>query len=151
MFRAWPSRNIEVAQLQSLIAGKHDRPAVWAQNILCFHYALCRPPLTGGDDMAPKSLPYTPLADLEPVHPSLQLHPNPANTWVAVTYDLLSEPKDAVIIVRDSVGREVARHAVRTREGQLLQDTRELAPGAYTVELLDNNMRKRTEKLIVRP
>ncbi len=141
----------EVAQLEALVNGKHDRPAVWAQNILCFHYGMCRAPLTGGDDVAPKALPYTPLADLEVVRPSLHLHPNPASTWVAFTYDLLSEPKNAAIVVRDGIGREVARHTLRTREGQVLQDTRELAPGAYTVELLDNKARKRVEKLIVRP
>ncbi len=141
----------EVAQLEALVNGKHDRPAVWAQNILCFHYGKCRAPLTGGEGMAPKALPYTPLVDLISVRPDLRLHPNPANAWVAITYDLLAKPKEAEILVRDGLGRMVARFKLHAREGQQPLDTRELAPGAYTVELHDNRARMRTEKLIVRP
>ena len=34
---------------------------------------------------------------------------------------------------------------------QLVRDTREVAPGMYTVELVDRGSRMHTEKLIVKP
>ncbi|MBK9147654.1 MAG: hypothetical protein IPM12_07545 [Flavobacteriales bacterium] len=43
------------------------------------------------------------------------------------------------------------RLAVKQAAGQLVWDTREVAPGLYHVELVVNGQRMQTEKLIVKP
>jgi hypothetical protein len=127
-----------------------DRPAVWAQNLLCFHYGRCTPPVTGGEN-APKSArevrkPF--LADEQPV---LVVLPNPATTWATFDYTLPMEPQNAWITIMDAQGRSMERLAVKQAAGQLVWDTREVAPGLYHVELVVNGQRMQTEKLIVKP
>lgn len=142
----------EVVALQALMGDAYDRPATLIGNLLCFGYGICRSPLTGGEeDGEPKSLPYTPLPHgrME-VQATLLLHPNPASTWVALDYDLLVEPTDAALVIRDLTGREVYRKALRDRKQQVVWDTRQAAPGSYTVVLLNSGQQLRTEKLIIR-
>jgi hypothetical protein len=142
----------EVAYLKVLMGEAYDRPAALIGNLLCFGYGHCRAPLTGGDiDGDPKSLPYTPLtATGTGTQAELRIHPNPASTWVAIDYDLLVEPTDAAIIIRDMTGREVERIVLRDRLQQVVWDSREVAPGTYTVVLQNKKHQLRTEKLIIR-
>ncbi len=142
----------EVATLEGLMGDAYDRPATLISNLLCFGYGHCRPPLTGGEeDEEPKSLPYTPLPHGKAeVQATLLVHPNPANTWVAFDYDLLIEPTDAAIVIRDLAGREIRRIALREQRQQVVWDTRQAAPGSYTVVLLNSGRQLRTEKLIIR-
>jgi hypothetical protein len=85
--------------------------------------------------------------------PLAQLHlfPNPANTSVTMDYDLLVPPHDAAILIRDMTGREVHRITLREQRQQVVWDTRQAAPGSYTVTLQHKGRQLRTEKLIVRP
>ena len=151
MFRTWPSRSTEVAQLQSLIAGKHDRPAVWAQNLLCFHYGLCSPPHTGGKSSTPKAFPRPENTEGVVEGPQLGLLPNPASVYVAVNYDLKAAADRAYLLVRDLGGREVNMQVLGSAEGQVVIDTRRLPAGVYTVELHNAGQRLLTQKLIVQP
>lgn len=141
----------EVQQLQTLINGKHDRPAVWAQNVLCFHYGLCRAPYTGGDDLAPKALPYTPLAEETPERPVLTILPNPASVYAVLNYDLKANADKAHLLIRDIGGREVTQRTLGYQEGQVVLDTRRMPPGVYTIELHNAGQRQLTEKLVVQP
>ncbi len=141
----------EVLLLETLINGKHDRPAVWAQNILCFHYGLCRPPYTGGGNLAPKALPYTPKEVVETPRPTLMLYPNPASVYVTVYYDLKADADHSRLLIRDIGGREVAQRRLGHAEGQVVLDTRRMPAGIYTIELLHAGQRLLTEKLIVQP
>jgi hypothetical protein len=140
----------EVVQLEALIGGAYDRPATWAQNVLCFHYGRCRTPMTGGDEQAPKSLAQPAVANVvSPVTHTLRVHPNPAVNWAAIDYDLLAEARDAMILVRDVLGRPVEQFTLGGRSSQLVLDTRPLAKGLYTVELLNGGRILQVEKLIV--
>jgi hypothetical protein len=142
----------EVATLESLMGDAYDRPATLISNLLCFGYGHCRPPLTGGEeDEEPKALPYTPLPHGKAeVQATLLVHPNPASTWVAIDYDLLIKPTDAAIVIRDLAGREVRRITLREQRRQVVWDSRQAAPGSYTVVLLNSGRRLGTEKLIIR-
>ena len=135
MFRTWPNHSTEVAQLQILIAGKHDRPAVWAQNLLCFHYGLCTPPHTGGKSSTPKAFPRPENTEGVVEGPQLGLLPNPASVYVAVNYGLKAAADRAYLMVRDLGGREVNMQVLGNTEGQMVLDTRRLPAGVYTVEL----------------
>jgi hypothetical protein len=61
------------------------------------------------------------------------------------------EPQNAWITIMDAQGRSMERIAVRQAAGQLVWDTREVAPGLYHVELVVSGQRLQTEKLIVKP
>jgi len=140
----------EQAQLTSLIADQYDRSATWAQNLLCFHYGNCKPPMTGGDGR-PKSAVRGRQPLLAQDQPLLAVMPNPATTWATFTVTLTTEPNNAFVVVRDQQGRLMTQLPVNNASMQLVWDTREVAPGMYTVELVNRGSRMHTEKLIVKP
>jgi len=137
----------EQDQLEVLIAGAYDRPATWAQNLLCFAYDRCRSPLTGGTgDRRPSILQHTvpPGSAL----PNLSVMPNPATTWLAMNIRLNSAPDRAFVRVRDVMGRVAWQGAVGAMEQQVLWDCRGIEPGSYTVELVNAGAIVATTKLI---
>ncbi len=81
----------------------------------------------------------------------LHIHPNPASTWVAIDYDLLVEPKQAALVVRDIAGRELYRKALHNQRHQLVWDTRQVAPGTYAATLYNGQRALRTEKIVLQP
>ncbi|MBL0129661.1 MAG: T9SS type A sorting domain-containing protein [Flavobacteriales bacterium] len=139
----------EQDQLELIIADAYDRPATWAQNLLCFHYDRCRAPLTGGDDEGPKSLQASNAPQTMTTTRIMQVVPNPATAWAACTYDLGAEPDGAFIIVKDAMGRTVQTTKVGAAKGQIVLDTRSFANGLYTVELLNAGRTLQVEKLMV--
>ena len=56
----------------------------------------------------------------------------------------------ALRMIRDLAGREVHRVRLNVRDQQVVWDTRQAAPGSYTVALLNSGQQLRTEKLIIR-
>lgn len=145
----------EVNQLEAIIAGQYDRPATWAQNLLCFGYGRCRPPLTGGAGSAKRFVPSSSTQASGPAEsaaPLLRAEPNPANTYTTFRYRLPKwEGGGASIVVRDIMGKEQKRFPLSAAEGQLLWDTRDTAPGTYTVELVSASERQATERVVVKP
>ncbi len=143
----------EVATLQALMGEAYDRPATWISNLLCFGYQLCRPPLTGGEeDGERRPMPYTSLPAKGAIAQAvLRIHPNPASTWVALEYDMLVEPTNAALVIRDLTGREVYRTSLPDQQQEVVWDTRQTTPGSYTVVLLNAGRQLCTEKLIIRP
>ena len=137
----------EVDALEMLVDGAHDRPAVWAQNLLCFAYERCAAPLTGGEPG-----PRAPQAAYDPVEEesvnTLSAHPNPSNAWVALDYTIGSA-ENAWLVVTDLTGRQVVRVRLAQLQGQHLIDARHLEAGAYSVQLLLRGEQVATEKLII--
>ncbi len=141
----------EVTALQNLAGDFNDRPAEWAQNLLCFGYGICRAPLSGGEHAQPLAM-QRPVAQIEaPPTPVLALSPNPADAWVAMNYHFEATADKACLIVRDATGREVEMIPISRTEGQAVYDTRRLAPGTYTVELVNGGKHIEAQKLVVQP
>ena len=139
----------EQDQLEAIVDDAHDRPATWAQNLLCYHYGRCRAPLTGGEDEKPKSLqPDRKPRYLDPMR-SMQVVPNPASTWTACNFDLGAAPDGAFLVVKDAMGRTVNTTKVGADKGQIVLDTRTFAKGLYTVELRNAGRTLQVEKLMV--
>lgn len=139
----------EQDQLVNLIAGQQDRPAMWMQNLLCFHYDRCAAPWTGTSG-EPKSLPMIKAEDAEP--PALLgLFPNPATTWAVAMLELPAGTMQATLRILDLSGKQVYTQVLPAELPQLVLDTRKLAPGAYLVEVSGSNGVLATEKLIVQP
>ncbi len=141
----------EVDDLETLVGVEYDRPAVWGSNLLCAIYGRCRAPYTGGI-VEPKSLRAT--SD-EPI-PSgtvtgLQVQPNPASTWVAFNYQVPDNTGLLQLRVRDAGGRVVHSLQAAGTVGQQVWDTRNAAPGVYSVELLREGRSIHTERLVIQP
>lgn len=127
-----------------------DRPALWAQNLLCFGYGECYSPCTG-KGAAQKALKRPRPVPVKEEPSPLTVYPNPATTYVTFAYTLPEEAKDAVLVLRSMEGREVKRMPLTAKVGQQLLDTRTLAPGTYSVELLNDGTRLATERLVIKP
>lgn len=140
----------EQDQLEAMVSGGHDRPSVWAQNLLCFHYGRCTSPYTGGEAM-PKSLTSGATPHPEKEEPQLVVSPNPATAWATFDYVLRTAPDNAWIAVMDVQGRTMERMPITNEEGQMVWDTRRVPAGVYTIDLLNKGRRLHTEKLIVKP
>lgn len=126
----------EVNTLMSIVNDAYDRPATWAQNLLCFVYDQCRTPLTGGDaNRSPSMLGFA-VQDVA-LQPNLTVMPNPATTWLAMNVRLTGTPDKAMLVVRDVMGRIVWQTNVSTTEQQVVWDCRNAEPGSYTVELIN--------------
>ena len=129
----------------------YDRPAEWAQNILCFGYGECRPAPSGGDDKGGLKAMRKPVGASQANTPALSIFPNPATVFATFAYTLPRTPGAAWLAVRDITGRELARIPVAQAEGQAVWDTRTVAPGTYTVELMNDGASLGTAKLVVNP
>jgi hypothetical protein len=143
--------NTEQDALHSLINGQYDRPAAWAQNLLCFHYDRCAAPYTGeAGDGGPKVRPL--VNEVEPSDVAiLTISPNPCATWSAVNIVLSNTDDQASLVVMDLAGKVVQRQRLAHATQQVVLDTRGLAPGAYLVELRSDSASLAQEKLIVQP
>jgi len=142
----------EVQQLVTMVGDHYDRPAVWASNLLCAAYGHCRTPYTGGTGGDGKQLilPQEEPAS-RPNSSALRLYPNPANGWVAMNFHLPGHAGAVHLVVRDVQGRELALVMAGGEQGQRIWDTRQLAPGMYTVELRREGRVEHTERLVIQP
>jgi uncharacterized delta-60 repeat protein len=82
---------------------------------------------------------------------ALQLWPNPGEGQVWMSYALPGHNGPVVLRIRDAQGRVVHTLQAAGEEGQVLWDSRRMAPGVYTVELLRNGMVERTERSVLQP
>ncbi len=140
----------DVHQLEQLVGEHYDRPAVWASNLLCAQYRICRSPYTGGSP-TPKSLMVTYLEGNGEHSAFLKIHPNPATTWASFNYHLPGNSGDLQVSIRDAQGRMIHTMQAAGEKGQLMWDTRGKAPGIYTIELLRNGLLEHTGKLVIQP
>ncbi|MCC6841247.1 MAG: hypothetical protein IT230_13900 [Flavobacteriales bacterium] len=141
----------QVAALQAMMGDAHDRAASGISNLLCFGYGICRPSLTGGDAMTPRSLHYITTDPVAAASPALSVYPNPASSFATLAWDMHTTLDRACLLVRDLTGRELQRFPLFNTKGQQLWDTRPVLPGAYTVELRNADATLGTAKVVVKP
>jgi len=136
--------------LEAQMSPYADRPAVWAQNLLCFHYGRCTPPVTGGEN-EPKSASRLSSPVMVALEPAFSIVPNPATTWTELLIRQGVSSSVGAIAVHDITGKVVLRSALKQDQTRHLLDTRGLAPGAYQVVLLESDRAIATERLVVQP
>ena len=81
----------------------------------------------------------------------LWIHPNPASTNTTLYHRLPIGADRAYLVIRDMMGRQQDAFNLNAAEGQTLWDTRTVAPGTYSVELIMDGERLKCERVIVRP
>jgi hypothetical protein len=139
----------EQAVLEGIVDDQRDRAATWAQNILCFYYNKCRAPLTGGSGATPKARSVSNENVDQAILANLRIYPNPATNYVVFEVNLDTEPLSSAIVIQDIAGRVLKRMIVANKEQQLVLDSREFAPGTYSVLLQNNGATLQTKNLIV--
>jgi hypothetical protein len=139
----------EQEALEAIIADQRDRPATWAQNILCVHYGKCRAPLTGDAKAAPKSRQVTKRAEGGAAEASMRIYPNPASKYATVAVHFGAELEQAVVVVQDAVGREMLRIAVQYEDQQVLLDTRDWPSGTYAIRQENGGKVLTVERLVI--
>ncbi len=144
-----------ITALEGIINGAYDRPAAWAQNLLCMGYGHCRPPITGGGTTQRRSIPAPqPVAAVAAASvPVLSARPNPAESYTAFYFAVPEQATgtESFIVVRDVMGKEQHRFVLAGTEGQVLWDTRAVAPGTYAVEMMQSGVRLAVERVVVKP
>ncbi len=86
-----------------------------------------------------------------PPQASLQLYPNPSAGQVWLAYALPGHSGPVQLRIRDAQGRIAHSMQASGEEGQVVWDTRNVAPGVYTVELLRDGKVERTGRLMIQP
>ena len=121
----------EVADLQALVQDHYDRPAVWASNVLCGIYGICRAPFTGDVPAAKSNGARARGHEPAPTtYAAYGVQPNPARTFSTLTYDD-GQTEGGLIEVRDLSGRLLEALMMNGPQGQQVLDTRSMAPGTY--------------------
>ena len=65
--------------------------------------------------------------------------------------DLISDPDNALLVIRDIVGRELQKIPVRQTRSQVLWDASQALPGSYTCTLLNAGKQIKSVKFTLRP
>jgi uncharacterized delta-60 repeat protein len=91
----------------------------------------------------------TGVGEQAPPQAALQLWPNPGEGLVRLGYALPGHHGVVQLRIRDAQGRNAHTLQASGEEGQVVWDTRGVAPGVYTVELLSDGQVERTERLII--
>ena len=81
--------------------------------------------------------------------PLMRIYPNPAHEKVTFIFDLVQLGPNAILSVRDALGREVYQENLPTEQGQVIWDTRNSSPGLYMVSIYAASKQLETEKLII--
>jgi hypothetical protein len=138
----------EITAWETLIQDQYDRPATWISNTLCFHYGICRPPLTGGDS-EPKSLQRSEEEKAIGAARTFRFQPNPASTFIMLDYRLLPTESAGMLHVLDAQGRTVATQLLKGNVGQVVLDIRGWAKGVYTARCSIGEEHAHAEKLVI--
>jgi Secretion system C-terminal sorting domain len=138
----------EKESLQSIVNQSDKFVGVLANNILCFHYGICKdypaklPQTLIQQRKAQTSTPYTALSA------TVIAYPNPANEWVSLEYRL-QENKMAVLSITDVMGKTLTEWSLDSATGIKLWDTREIPSGVYFYSLNIGNEKVANGKFVV--
>lgn len=129
--------------------GRPTHAGIAAQNLLCFGYGQCTPPVTGGSMQPRSQWTGRSTATVAPV--VLRAYPNPASVFVTLEHQVDARLKNAYLRMCDMTGRELERRNVAASPGQELWDTRRLSPGVYSVEFYNGTELLGSQKVVVQP
>lgn len=141
----------EVAYLQILANGK-GRVAGYAQNILCFFYAICyeKELATGNAQNKAMLIPSANSQEaLNNVLYTVTLYPNPAKEYTSIQWEIYDELNNLHYNVVDINGREQLSGILSDNKGEQVIDTRKLKQGLYIIGIYNNNQLKVSKKLVV--
>ena len=120
----------------------------FSKNILCYFYDICMDielPL----DVEPRRRKDNNLTSRKTLNLThLKVYPNPAKDYVNFEWKLNSA-KQREIRISSVTGIIIQRHTIKSEVGQWLWDTRNIKEGTYIYELLEDNKRIDSGKILI--
>jgi len=142
----------EIETLQQIANMNTGRSSVLAQNILCFGYQLCvdyLPAEGEGEQLKSTKPEKTAKEVINAAYNKITVTPNPANVYVAFSWELPLLKGNAELIITDINGKSITQKTITTVRGQWIWDTRTIKKGIYLYEIKSDNERLGDGKVII--
>jgi predicted secreted protein len=113
-----------------------------AQNILCFGYQLCVDylPIEGEGEQLKFTKPEKSAKEvINAAYNKITTTPNPANVYVAFSWELPLLKGEAQLIITDINGKAITQKTIASKRGQWIWDTRAIKRGAYLYKIKTDN------------
>jgi hypothetical protein len=130
----------EIEMLQQIADNNTGRSSVLAQNILCFGYQLCVDYLPAEGEQMRYTKPIKSAKEvINAAYNKITATPNPANVYVAFSWELPLLKGEAQLIITDINGKAITQKTIAGKRGQWIWDTRSIKRGAYLYEIKTDN------------
>ncbi|MFZ4740039.1 MAG: T9SS type A sorting domain-containing protein [Bacteroidales bacterium] len=142
----------EIETLQQIANMNTGRSSVLAQNILCFGYQLCvdyLPAEGEGEQLKSTKPEKTAKEVINAAYNKITVTPNPANVYVAYSWELPLLKGEAQLIITDISGKSITQKTIASKRGQWIWDTRTINKGIYLYEIKSDNERLGNGKVII--
>ena len=142
----------EIDELELLADALTGNSSYKAQNLLCFGYGICLDyPVIPSDNLQPKSLLVAgnPQDVINQFYYKIDVSPNPASTHTTFEWDFPTLEESVNLTITDVSGKPVKSYIIRTKQGQILWDTRNIKNGIYLYSVLSGEKVLSSGKLII--
>ncbi len=142
--------NEELATLQSIRDASESVSGILANNLLCFHYNICKdypailPEIGNTQPRLAKPNLTTLLNDLQN---EVEVHPNPVKEYAIFAYSLQND--NAQIVITDVTGKIIQRLNAYKARGEIVWDTHNIANGIYFYSVVIGDKSVATGKITV--
>ncbi|NVN96200.1 MAG: T9SS type A sorting domain-containing protein [Bacteroidetes bacterium] len=142
----------DIETLQQIANNNTGRSSVLAQNILCFGYQLCvdyLPAEGEGEQLKFTKPEKTAKEVINSAYNKITATPNPANVYVAFSWELPLLKGNAELNITDINGKSITQKTITTIRGQWIWDTRTINKGIYLYEIKTDNEQLGNGKVII--
>ncbi len=140
----------EKSVLMDLISQSTGLAGIQARNIMAFigEYEYCDCPSVIDASLKTKAVSNTTNQSL--LGTIVEIHPNPASSWVSFNYKLEGEKPQALLELRDAVGKTIHQAQLIQKQGEYIWDTRHIKAGTYYYSLKTSGGIKTGKVVIVK-
>jgi Secretion system C-terminal sorting domain len=133
--------------LQGIVNNSDRRAGVLANNILCFHYGICKDypailPIVNNQQR--KAQGKVQMEDM-----ALKVYPNPANSFVTFDYSKVDVSVTGSIEITDVTGKTIANLDITDKKGSIVWDTRSINNGVYLYKLIREGFPSLNGKFVI--
>ena len=141
----------EKSTLIDMINQSTGLAGIQARNIMAFigEYEYCDCPSAIDASLKTKTVISATTAQ-SLLGPTVEAHPNPANSWVGFVYTLEGEKAVALLEIRDATGKTVHHAQLNQKQGEYVWDTRQVKVGTYYYSLKTGGSFKTGKVVIVK-
>jgi len=140
----------EYAMVQQIAEDSKETAGIKARGILEHFYGehFCNCVNTSVDENKSTSTTIDLNQYAEAMGLKIKAEPNPATTWVAFNYELPIASEEAMLIIHNTQGKQIAQFKINNEYGQKVWDTRSLKSGTYIYEFVSGELRQ-TGKIVI--
>jgi hypothetical protein len=141
----------EYNMLENLAENSKGIAGEQAKGILEYFYGqhFCNCVNTSIDENKSSTTSFNPNQFAEAMGLKINADPNPASTWVTFNYQLPIGKEKAVLIIKNTEGKQVAQFIFNNETGQQVWDTRSLKSGTYIYEFICDKLKQSGKVVII--